>query len=172
MREPKTTLTVQQVIDTLSTVENKNSTCFVWINSQIPEPIYTGCDRIPIVHIDMIQNGDNTTVDMCAESYQQTTFQDRIYNKILSEKYDISKTRELLIRLITMIDKHDSLKEMKIAWLNLAKQAVDKLDSDFMMMKKLLNLRYDSPSTEQIVEYIDMYIKEPNISICRDTSTK
>lgn len=59
-------LTVQEVIDLLNKVEDKSKPCCVWINSQEPEPVYTGGDRIPVVHIDDLDNFG--VVDVCCEA--------------------------------------------------------------------------------------------------------
>ena len=63
-------LSVQEVIDLLMKVEDKSKPCCVWINSQIPEPIYSGGDRIPVVHVDDLENFGVT--DICCEAPVQT----------------------------------------------------------------------------------------------------
>ena len=57
-------MTVQEVIDALNKVKNKNRPCCVWINSQEPEVTYSGGDRIPIVHIDDM---NENTIDICCQ---------------------------------------------------------------------------------------------------------
>ena len=57
-------MTVQEVIDALNKVENKNVPCCVWINSQEPEVHYSGGSRIPIVHVDDM-NGN--MIDICCQ---------------------------------------------------------------------------------------------------------
>ena len=59
-------LTVQEVIDLLMKVEDKSKPCCVWINSQDPEPVYTGGDRIPVTHVDDLDNFGVT--DICCEA--------------------------------------------------------------------------------------------------------
>jgi hypothetical protein len=59
-------LTVQEVIDLLMKVEDKSKLCCVWINSQDPEPIYTGGDRIPVTYVDDLENFGVT--DICCEA--------------------------------------------------------------------------------------------------------
>lgn len=58
-------LTVQEVIDRLMKVEDKSKPCSVWINSQTPEPHYSGGDRIPVVWVDDLSNFNVT--DICCE---------------------------------------------------------------------------------------------------------
>ena len=59
-------LSVQEVIDLLMKVKDKSKPCCVWINSQEPEPVYTGGDRIPVVHVDDLENFGVT--DICCEA--------------------------------------------------------------------------------------------------------
>lgn len=58
-------LTVREAIELLKKVENQDLPLAVWINSQTPEPVYTGCDRIPVVHVDTSVTG---VVDICCEA--------------------------------------------------------------------------------------------------------
>lgn len=58
-------LTVREVIELLKKVENQDLPLAVWINSQTPEPVYTGCDRIPVVHVDTSVSG---VIDICCEA--------------------------------------------------------------------------------------------------------
>ncbi len=58
-------LTVREVIEALQKVENQNLPVSMWINSQIPEPVYSGGDRIPVVHIDTTVEG---VIDICCEA--------------------------------------------------------------------------------------------------------
>ena len=58
-------LTVQEVIDLLMKVEDKSKPCCVWINSQDPEPVYTGGSRIPVTYVDDLKNFGVT--DICCE---------------------------------------------------------------------------------------------------------
>lgn len=62
-------LTVQEVIDALEKVEDKSVPCTVWFNSKIPEPDYDSCDRLSVVHVDVLNNGD--TVDLNCEHRQK-----------------------------------------------------------------------------------------------------
>ena len=64
-------LTVQEVIDLLMKVEDKSKPCCVWINSQDPEPVYTGGDRIPVVYVDDLVNFGTT--DICCEAPAERT---------------------------------------------------------------------------------------------------
>ena len=59
-------LTVQEVIDLLMKVEDKSKPCCVWINSQDPEPVYTGGARIPVTYVDDLVNFGVT--DICCEA--------------------------------------------------------------------------------------------------------
>ena len=59
------TLSVQEVIDRLMQVKDKSKPCYIWINSQDPEPHYTGGDRIPIVNVDDLENFN--VIDICCE---------------------------------------------------------------------------------------------------------
>jgi hypothetical protein len=61
----KQQLTVREAIELLKKVENKDLPLAVWINSQIPEPVYSGGDRIPVVHIDTTVEG---VIDICCEA--------------------------------------------------------------------------------------------------------
>lgn len=58
-------LTVREAIELLKKVENQDLPLAVWINSQIPEPVYSGGDRIPVVHIDTTVKG---VIDICCEA--------------------------------------------------------------------------------------------------------
>ena len=58
-------LSVQEVIDLLLLVEDKTKPCCVWINSTEPEPIYSGGDRVPVVHVDDLDSFGVT--DICCE---------------------------------------------------------------------------------------------------------
>lgn len=58
-------LTVREVIEALQKVENQNLPVSMWINSQIPEPGYSGGDRIPVVNIDTTVEG---VIDICCEA--------------------------------------------------------------------------------------------------------
>lgn len=58
-------LTVREAIELLKKVENQDLPLAVWINSQTPEPVYTGCDRIPVVHVDTSVSG---VIDICCEA--------------------------------------------------------------------------------------------------------
>lgn len=58
-------LTVREAIELLKKVENQDLPLAVWINSQIPEPTYSGGDRIPVVHIDTAVKG---VIDICCEA--------------------------------------------------------------------------------------------------------
>lgn len=58
-------LTVREAIELLKKVENQDLPLAVWINSQTPEPVYTGGDRIPVVHVDTSVIG---VIDICCEA--------------------------------------------------------------------------------------------------------
>lgn len=58
-------LTVKEAIELLKKVENQDLPLAVWINSQTPEPVYTGCDRIPVVYVDTSVSG---VIDICCEA--------------------------------------------------------------------------------------------------------
>ena len=58
----KRTMTVQEVIDALNQVEDKSMPIYAWVNSDVPEPVYTGCDRVPIVFVDKTVTG---LIDIC-----------------------------------------------------------------------------------------------------------
>ena len=58
-------LTVREAIELLKKVENQDLPLAVWINSQTPEPVYTGGDRIPVVHVDTSVSG---VIDICCEA--------------------------------------------------------------------------------------------------------
>lgn len=58
-------LTVREAIELLKNVENQDLPLAVWINSQTPEPVYTGGDRIPVVHVDTSVAG---VIDICCEA--------------------------------------------------------------------------------------------------------
>lgn len=58
-------LTVREAIELLKKVKNQDLPLAVWINSQIPEPVYSGGDRIPVVHIDTTVEG---VIDICCEA--------------------------------------------------------------------------------------------------------
>lgn len=163
-----TALTVQEVIDRLMTVDDKSVPCSVWISSKSPiEPIYTGGDRIPIVHVDIITDGTVHNVDVCAESPQtQIRWEDSIYESILSHKATLEETRALLNRRMKMVQEYgnsSNRKHLQLAWLKLALISLDRMASDFKSMKHILKLNYNSPSPEQIVEFIQMYTTEPSI---------
>ena len=68
-------LSVQEVIDLLMKVEDKSKPCCVWINSQTPEPVYTGGDRIPIVHVDDLENFGVTDI-CCEKQFANTSVSD------------------------------------------------------------------------------------------------
>ena len=57
--------TVREAIELLKKVENQDLPLAVWINSQTPEPVYTGGDRIPVVHVDTSVSG---VIDICCEA--------------------------------------------------------------------------------------------------------
>lgn len=63
-------ITVREAIELLKKVENQDLPLAVWINSQTPEPVYTGCDRIPVVHVDTSVTG---VVDICCEAPMSPT---------------------------------------------------------------------------------------------------
>lgn len=58
-------LTVREAIELLKKVENQDLPLAVWINSQTPEPVYTGGDRIPVVYVDTSVSG---VIDICCEA--------------------------------------------------------------------------------------------------------
>lgn len=58
-------LTVREVIELLKKVENQDLPLAVWINSQTPEPVYTGGARIPVVYVDTSVSG---VIDICCEA--------------------------------------------------------------------------------------------------------
>lgn len=63
-------ITVREAIELLKKVEDQDLPLAVWINSQTPEPVYTGCDRIPVVHVDTSVTG---VVDICCEAPMSPT---------------------------------------------------------------------------------------------------
>lgn len=63
-------ITVREAIELLKKVEDQDLPLAVWINSQTPEPVYTGCDRIPVVHVDTSVTG---VVDICCEASMSPT---------------------------------------------------------------------------------------------------
>ena len=149
-------LTVQEVIDLLQTVKDKSVTCTVWINSQMKEPIYTGCDRIPVVHVDVVDSG---TVDINCEGYEQDQIWDEVYHHIKQEKLTIDQVIKYLRKQIigyATCKEYLSIEQYRLAWLNCAYNSAVKMQEQFEDAKRLLKLKYDSPTTEQIIEYIQM----------------
>jgi hypothetical protein len=63
-------ITVREAIELLKKVEDQDLPLAVWINSQTPEPVYTGCDRIPVVHVDTSVTG---VIDICCEAPMSPT---------------------------------------------------------------------------------------------------
>lgn len=63
-------ITVREAIELLKKVEDQDLPLAVWINSQTPEPVYTGGDRIPVVHVDTFVTG---VVDICCEAPMSPT---------------------------------------------------------------------------------------------------
>ena len=151
------TLSVQEAIDLLQTVKDKTTPLTVWINSQFHEPIFTGCDRIPVVHIDVVNSG---TVDVnCEFPYEQLQIWDEVYEYIKDHKLDINQTVDYLKRLIKGYATYKellSLEQYRLAWLNLAYNSAMKMRKQFKEVKKILQLNYDSPSVEQIIEHIQL----------------
>lgn len=149
-------LSVQEVIDRLQSVKDKSVPCTVWINSQMNEPIYTGCDRIPVVHVDIVNSG---TVDINCEAHEQEQIWDEVYNHIKQEKLTIVETTNYLKRLIwgyATCEELSSVEKYRLAWLKLAYKSAVKLKEQFDGTKRILKLKYDSPTVEQIIEYIQM----------------
>lgn len=73
-------MTVQELIDQLNKIENKNVSINVWLNDIWDSEEYHACDRLDIVHIDTLCEGK---IDICAEP----PFWYHIANQFLHQNY-------------------------------------------------------------------------------------
>ena len=125
----KRCLTVQQVIDELQKAQDKSVPCFVWINSQLEEPVYTGGERIPIVHVDDNVDG---LIDLNCEGYEQCQIWDRVYTHICEQHLSVPDTQMYLADLIDRYDptRLTTLDQYELAWLRCAHEKITLLVND------------------------------------------
>ena len=62
-------MTVQELINLLSQVEDKSQPVAVWLNSTVPESKYGPGDRLNIVHVDNLTKEGFPCIDLCCQQY-------------------------------------------------------------------------------------------------------
>ena len=82
----KKPITVKELRDLLNALpsEHDDKPVCCWINSQSPtEPIYTGGDRIPIIHMDVMENWN--TIDLNCEGPHQEPYEQLFFDILLND---------------------------------------------------------------------------------------
>lgn len=86
-------------------------------------------------------------------------WQDSIYAELLAQGASLEQAKGVLNERMDGVeyDEDKQMGSLKLAWLKLAMMGLNKMSDEFMTMKHILKLKYDSPSTEQIIEFIKLY---------------
>lgn len=102
-KKPMTVKELRDLLNALSSEHDDKPVC-CWINSQSPtEPIYTGCARIPIIHMDIMENWN--TIDLNCEGPHQKPYEQLFFDILLNGGID-AMFKSLKSELIVLQDQY------------------------------------------------------------------
>ena len=150
-KRPITVKELRDLLNALSSEHDGKPVC-CWINSQSPtEPIYTGCDRIPIIHMDVMENWN--TIDLNCEGPTQPLFETRWYDN-LKEHAPMYVVQQINQALLMLDDEpQHSFKTLERVFLLRLKA----------ILLELVTIEKENGTTmtnEDVVKYVDRKLKE------------
>ena len=87
----------------------------------------------------------------------------QIFDFIKLNNMKLSEVKEMFQnshRMVMNMKDHPGDKYLELSFYKAGLEALEAKEKEFKQAKQLLHLKYDSPSSEQIVECIQMYVED------------